>query len=348
MLLRLHKALSKADIDTVLRVCSDLGYGSRFVDSARELLQLEGEGAPDHRARFENLASVRAVLDGGDDVELYRLNGSDASTQVVIGAARFGAGELAVIAGPCAVENEERLLEIAVAVRERGATLLRGGAFKPRTSPYSFQGLGQAGLDMLARVKDATGMGIVTEVLDPRDVEAVVAVADMVQIGTRSMSNFALLKEVGRTRTPVLLKRGFASTVDEWLSASEYILSEGNDQVVLCERGIRGFDNFSRNVLDVGAVAHLKGVTHLPVIVDPSHAAGRPDLVRPLSRAGIAAGADGLLIEVHSAPWEALSDGKQATSLDAFTTIVDDIQKLAELDGRRVCRVSSTETPAPV
>jgi 3-deoxy-7-phosphoheptulonate synthase len=257
---------------------------------------------------------------------------------IPVGNARFGAGNLSLIAGPCAVEDEERLEEIARGVLRTGAWLLRAGAFKPRTSPYSFQGIGVEGLDILDRVKASTGIGVVTEVLDPRDVERVNETADMIQVGARNMANFPLLVELGQLSTPVLLKRGFGATVEELLGAAEYILAEGNRSVILCERGVRGFDSITRHILDVGAVAYLKKITHLPVIVDPSHAAGRADLVRPLARAGIAAGADGLLVEVHPHPEEVHSDGAQAVSLSSFERIVEDVTTLAALDGRRLVR----------
>jgi 3-deoxy-7-phosphoheptulonate synthase len=250
--------------------------------------------------------------------------------------ARFGGGHLAVIAGPCAVEDGVRLLEIARGVRARGATLLRGGACKPRTSPYSFQGTGAIGLELLARARLETGLGVVTEVLDPRQVEAVGEVADMFQVGSRNMANTPLLSELGRTRKPVLWKRGFGATLREFLLAAEFVLAGGNTEVVLCERGIRGFDPSTRNVLDVGGVAWLKRTTHLPVIVDPSHAAGRSDLVRPLARAGLAAGADGLIIEVHTETSEARSDGAQAISAEAFALIAKDAAAIAALDRRTV------------
>jgi 3-deoxy-7-phosphoheptulonate synthase len=250
------------------------------------------------------------------------------------------------------VQDEERLLEIARAVRAAGGTLLRGGAFKPRTSPYSFQGLGREGLERLAHAREETGLAIVTEVLDPREVETVGQVADVFQIGSRSMSNAPLLREVGRTNKPVLLKRGLSATVREFLLAAEYVLSEGNAQVILCERGIRGFDTVTRNVLDVGTVAYLKRATHLPVIVDPSHAAGRAELVRPLARAGLAAGADGLLVEVHPRPGEAHSDGDQAISTAEFGRLAAEARALCALDERTLVTadepVSDLSTPTGV
>ncbi|MFT4538510.1 MAG: 3-deoxy-7-phosphoheptulonate synthase [Planctomycetota bacterium] len=343
LLLRLQRAVPQAELDSILRLCKELGFECRSLPERPELLELVGKGNPSTRARLLDMTGVREILDAGDLRELHQRAPGAEDTAVRVGDALFGAGNLGLIAGPCAVEDEIRLLDIATSVRRAGATLLRGGAFKPRTSPYAFQGLGQEGLDILARIKDATGLGIVTEVLDPRDIDAVSRVADMVQVGARSMTNFALLKELGQTRKPVLLKRGFGATVREFLDSAEYLLAGGNEQVVLCERGIRSFDTITRNVLDVGAIAHLKGATHLPVIVDPSHAAGRADLVRPLARAGIAAGADGMIVEVHPAPAEVRSDGAQAVSLQCFESIVRDTEVLAEMDGRRLLRSTHSE-----
>jgi len=231
---------------------------------------------------------------------------------VRVGTASFGDGSFPVIAGPCAVEGREVLFEIAAAVREAGARMLRGGAFKPRTSPYTFQGLGQEGLEALREAGDRTGLPVVTEVLDPRDVPLVARYADMLQVGSRNMQNFPLLTEVGRQPKPVLLKRGMAATLTEFLAAAEYILAEGNGKVVLCERGVRGVGEETRNTLDLAAVPALRTMTRLPIIVDPSHATGRAELVRPMARAAAAAGADGVMVEVHVRPEEALCDARQA------------------------------------
>lgn len=335
MLLRLQKGLPSEQIAAVLGLAKQLGYRAKFLDEHSEILSLEGQGRPDHRSRFEDLCGVRSVIDAREARERHERDGRP-DTVVRVGSARFGGGFVSLIAGPCAVEERDRLLEIAREVRRRGATLLRGGAWKPRTSPYSFQGLGEAGLEMLAEAKALVGIGIVTEVLDPRDVEKVAEVADMLQIGARSMTNAPLLVEAGRSKKPVLLKRGFQATIREFVLAAEFVLAQGNTQVVLCERGVRGFDPTTRNLLDVGAVAHLKRATHLPVIVDPSHAAGRSDLVRPLARAGLAAGADGLIVEVHPDPSEVHSDGSQAVSPETFSAIVQDALVLAALDQKRV------------
>ncbi|MDQ3516253.1 MAG: 3-deoxy-7-phosphoheptulonate synthase [Gemmatimonadota bacterium] len=252
----------------------------------------------------------------------------------VANGARIGGEAITLIAGPCSVEGRGMLLESARAVRAAGAVLLRGGAFKPRTSPYSFQGLGELALPMLAEARRETGLGIVTEVLDPRHVELVDGVADVLQIGARNMQNFALLAEVGRGRKPVLIKRGMSSTVDELLHASEYVMAQGNEQVILCERGIRTFETATRSTLDVSAIPVLKRETHLPVIVDPSHAAGRADLVTPLACASIAAGADGIIVEVHPDPGSALSDGEQSLSPDQFRELVVQVRRFAYAAGR--------------
>ena len=248
--------------------------------------------------------------------------------------AQVGGRELAVVAGPCSVEGREMLRETAHAIRRSGAGMLRGGAFKPRTSPYAFQGLGLAGLRMLAEVRAETGLPIVTEVMDTRQVELVAEHADVLQIGARNMQNFSLLSEVGRVQRPVLLKRGLSATVKELLMAAEYVMAQGNRDVILCERGIRTFETATRNTMDVAAIPVLKAETHLPVMVDPSHAGGRIDLVAPLSFAAIAAGADGLLIEVHPCPEQALSDGDQTITLDAFDRLMRQLRPFAEAAGR--------------
>ncbi|MDP6538891.1 MAG: 3-deoxy-7-phosphoheptulonate synthase [Planctomycetota bacterium] len=345
MLVRLRKGLAPDQIETVLALCRELGYAPRFLGAERQMLELEGAGRPSHRSLLEDLAGVVEVLATGDARELHQADPRTSATQVRAAEARFGAGAISLIAGPCAVEDEQALLHIARGVRARGATLLRGGAYKPRTSPYSFQGLGRPALEMLARVRAEVGIGVVTEVLDTRDVEAVAEVADMIQIGARSMASSPLLLEVGRTMKPVLLKRGFGATVRELLMAAEFLLSTGNDQVVLCERGVRSFDDCTRNLLDVGAVAFLARETHLPVIVDPSHSAGRSDLVRALARSGMAAGADGLIIEVHPRPEQTHSDGQQAISLCELGRIRRDIEALAALGEARLVIPADHATP---
>jgi len=348
MLLSLRKTQSKADVEPLLTLARELGYRTRFLDAGRHVLELVREdgsvGAPSDRSRIEELAVVKQVLDASDAPELTEARGATQPTVVRVGWAVFGGGQVSLIAGPCAVEELEDLVLVAHAVKRAGATLLRGGAFKPRTSPHSFQGLGREGLARLVAAREEVGLEFVTEVLDPRDVPLVADAADMLQVGSRSMSNAPLLREVGESGRPVLLKRGLAATVRELLLAAEYVLATGNPNVVLCERGVRGFDGVTRNLLDVGAVAHLATATHLPVVVDPSHAAGRSELVAPLALAGLAAGADGLIVEVHPSPGRVHSDGAQALSPSAFEELARDVRALARLRGKTLA-VPRPEVP---
>ncbi|ABO49681.1 3-deoxy-D-arabinoheptulosonate-7-phosphate synthase [Desulforamulus reducens MI-1] len=249
-------------------------------------------------------------------------------TVVQVADKAFGGGSFSVIAGPCAVENSEELIDLAIFLREAGVQILRGGVFKPRTSPYSFQGLGKEGLGFLAEAGQLAGLPVVTEVLDVRDLDMVLQYVDMVQIGSRNMQNFGLLREVGRSKHPVLLKRGLSATVEEWLLAAEYILTEGNQQVILCERGIRTFETATRNTLDISAIPLVKQLSHLPVIADPSHATGRRELVVPVGRAAVMAGADGLMIEVHPAPERALSDGAQSLRPEELKNLMRGLKDL--------------------
>ncbi len=244
----------------------------------------------------------------------------------------IGEGNCTMIAGPCAVENREQYLQLAAVLKEMGVHVLRGGAFKPRTSPYSFIGLGQEGLQILAEARELTGLPVVTEVLDTRDMELVYDYADIIQVGSRNMQNFSLLREAGQIDKPILLKRGFAATIEEWLLAAEYILAEGNQQVILCERGIRTFEVYTRNTVDIGAVVLIKQLSHLPVIVDPSHGTGKWKMVRPVAKAAVAAGADGVMVEVHPCPDCALSDGKQSLTPDNFSRLWEEVRRLAELE----------------
>lgn len=249
---------------------------------------------------------------------------------------KVGGGHLMMIAGPCAIEGEEILMEIAKSVKAAGANVLRGGAFKPRTSPYSFQGLGEEGLKILRAVGDELNMPIVTEVMDPRQVELIDRYTDIFQIGARNMQNFNLLSEVGQTKHPVLLKRGMSASVQDLLMSAEYILANGNKEVILCERGVRSFDSSTRNLLDMAAVPNVQGLSHLPIIVDPSHATGRPDLIPSMSLAAIAAGADGVHIEVHSCPEKAMSDGPQALLPNQYAKLFEQMRSLAQLMGRTI------------
>ncbi len=290
--------------------------------------------------RSEPLRALPGVSDVVPVQPPYKLASREAHPRpsiVEVGPAKIGGGHLALIAGPCAVESEAQMRRIGLALKSAGAHILRGGAFKPRTSPYSFQGLGEEGLEILRRVGDELGLPVVTEVTDPRYVEMVDQYADMLQIGARNMQNFALLSEVGRSRRPVMLKRGMSATVNDWLMSAEYILSHGNANVVLCERGVRGFDpTIARNLFDVASVAAAKQLSHLPVIVDPSHATGRPALIPPCALAGVAAGADGVHIEVHDRPSEAKSDGTQALLPEQYVALVEQIRRLAEVMGKAI------------
>jgi 3-deoxy-7-phosphoheptulonate synthase len=256
------------------------------------------------------------------------------NTIVNINGVKVGGQEVVIIAGPCAVESEEQLFETARAVKKYGAKILRGGAFKPRSSPYSFQGLGEEGLKLLSAIRNETGLPVVTEVMDTRQIELVSGYADMLQIGSRNMHNYPLLKEAGMCRKPVLLKRGMMATIEEFLLAAEYILNQGNDQIILCERGIRTFETSTRNTLDLSAVPMLKRLSHLPVIVDPSHGTGLRWMVPAMAKASVAAGADGLIMEVHYNPEKALCDGQQSLSLDEFNQLMADLYKIEQAVGR--------------
>lgn len=283
------------------------------------------------------------VMTGVEDVlrilKPYKLASRDFKkepTLINVGGNIIGAKKIHVIAGPCSVENRAMIVAVAEDVKKAGVTFLRGGAFKPRTSPYTFQGLGEEGLLYLSEAKERTGLPIVTELMDPRDLDLMVKYADIIQIGARNMQNFRLLLEVGAVKKPVLLKRGLSATIKEWLMSAEYIMSRGNHEVILCERGIRTFETATRNTLDLSSVPLLKQLTHLPVIVDPSHGVGKWDLVAPMARAAIAAGADGLMIEVHPNPEEAMSDGEQSLKPDQLHQLMKELKAIAEAVGREI------------
>lgn len=271
-----------------------------------------------------------------DDIKLAGREQHPAGTVVAVGRQLIGGGKLAVIAGPCAIESGEQLEVVAAAVQEAGAGFLRGGAYKPRTSPYSFQGLRDEGLDLLVAAGQKYALPIVTEVMNIDKVEEFAAKADIIQVGARNMQNFELLKALGRIKTPVLLKRGFAATIEEWLLSAEYIMQGGNGNVILCERGIRTFEPFTRNTLDLSAVAAVKKLSHLPVLVDPSHGTGVDWLVEPMAKAAIAAGADGIMVEVHPDKERALSDGQQALNLAEFAHLMTEVRKMAAAVGRTI------------
>ncbi len=334
MILILRSDVVPEDVDEVVRRVRDEGleaYVSR--GEARITVGVVGE-AVERAFALAALPQVEEVVPVQHPWKLASRDFRREDSIVQVGPAVIGGPRVVLMAGPCAVESEEQLMTTAEAVARAGGTVLRGGAFKPRTSPYSFQGLGREGLDLLAAARRQYGLAIVTEALDEEGLEMVAEVADMVQIGARNMQNFALLRACGRLRKPILLKRGMSATIDEWLLAAEYVLAGGNSDVVLCERGIRTFETKTRNTLDLSSVPVLKYYTHLPVVVDPSHATGTWQLVAPMARAGVASGADGVLIEIHPNPSEALSDGRQSLTLSDFAQLAPTLDAVARALGR--------------
>jgi 3-deoxy-7-phosphoheptulonate synthase len=333
----LKPEVTEAQVEHVIERVEALGMRAHLSRGTyRTIIGVIGD---EQKLGAEPLKAIPGVMDVVPVLPPYKLASREAHPQasiVDVAGVKIGGGNLAMIAGPCAVEEPERMMNIAAAVKSAGANIYRGGAYKPRTSPYAFQGSGEEGLKILREAGDAHGMPIVTEVMDPRCVEIVDRYADMIQIGARNMQNFVLLTEVGRTRKPVLLKRGMSATVEDLLMSAEYILSQGNSQVVLCERGVKGFDKVTRNLYDVASVAVVKGLSHLPIIVDPSHATGRPDLIPPCALAGVAVGADGVHIEVHDCPERAKSDGPQALLPRQYAELVVQIRKLAEVFGKTI------------
>ncbi|MEK6699266.1 MAG: 3-deoxy-7-phosphoheptulonate synthase [Nitrospirota bacterium] len=302
----------------------------------RTILGAIGDEAILRSVPLEAIPGVEKVLPILKPYKLASREFRKEDTVIDVGNARIGGKKIVVMAGPCAVENKTLLVEIAKEVKNAGASFLRGGAFKPRTSPYAFQGLEEEGLKYLAEARDRVGLPVVTEVMDPRDITMIAQYADVLQIGARNMQNFRLLKEVGLCRKPVLLKRGISATIKEWLMSAEYIMAGGNHNVILCERGIRTYETATRNTLDLSAVPVLKQMTHLPVIVDPSHAVGKWDLVAPMAKAAVAAGADGLIIEVHPNPEEALCDGEQSLKPKSFKQLMDELRPIARAVGREI------------
>jgi 3-deoxy-7-phosphoheptulonate synthase len=296
----------------------------------RAVVGVIGGNAYAYREAFTHLPAIQEIVQITKPFKLASREFQPHNTVVDVAGVPIGGEELVVMAGPCSVEGEEMVLETARFVASQGARILRGGAFKPRTSPYSFQGLGEAGLRMLATAREETGLRVVSEVIAPADVELLVGYVDMLQVGTRNMQNYALLQEVGRTGKPVLLKRGMSSTIEEWLLAAEYVLSQGNRDVVLCERGIRTFEQATRFTLDLNAVPLVRELSHLPVVVDPSQGTGRWSLVKPMSLAAVMAGANGLIVEVHPKPDEALSDGGQSLDFDTFRQLMQKLARLTE------------------
>ncbi len=336
MIIVLKPNATPPEVDHVIDRIKELGLKAHVSQGEhRTIIGVIGDETKLSKEPLLAIAGVEQVLPIMKPFKLASREFNKKDSVVVVGGrVKVGGGHLGMIAGPCAIEGREILNEIAGEVKKAGANLLRGGAFKPRTSPYTFQGMGEEGLKILREVGDAHDMPVVTEVMDPRQVPLVEKWADMLQIGARNMQNFDLLKEVGQTRKAILLKRGMSATVKDLLMSAEYILSEGNQSVVLCERGVRSFEDSTRNMLDMSAVPNVKGMSHLPIIVDPSHATGRRDLIPPMALASVAAGADGVHIEVHSCPEKALSDGPQALLPPNYGKLMEQIRKVAEVMGK--------------
>jgi len=335
MIVVMSKGSTEQDIQGVLERIQQMGLAghlSRGVE--RTVIGVVGQTYPELRDMLDMLPGVEDVIPISKPYKLSSREFQAEDTTIRVGNLTIGGGELVVMAGPCAVETEEQVLATARAVKAAGAHMLRGGAYKPSTSPYQFRGMGRAGLKILAAAREETGLPIVTEVLTPGDVEAVAEYTDVLQVGARNMQNFTLLDEVGKARKPVMLKRGFAATIQEWLLSAEYILSQGNRQVMLCERGIRTFETYTRNTMDVSAIPVIHKVSHLPVIGDPSHGTGKWYLVTPLALAAVAAGADGLLIEVHPTPDTALKDGAQSLTFENFQRLMEQVTVVARAVGR--------------
>jgi 3-deoxy-7-phosphoheptulonate synthase len=300
------------------------------------LLVTHQDPSPTDMSELKETGIVERIVASSSKAQLASRDFQSETSTVEVGKARFGAERIVVIAGPCSVEGREQLLEVARSAKKHGASLLRGGVFKPRTSPYEFQGLGEEGLKLLAEAREVTGLPVVTEVLEPEKVGLVAKYSDMLQVGARNVQNFALLRAVGKSRVPVILKRGMMTMIDEWLQAAEYILLEGNQNVVLCERGIRTFETATRNTLDLAAVPVLRKATHLPIVVDPSHATGSRELIAPMAKAAVAAGTDGLMIETHPTPELALSDSQQQLDLAEFAVLMQELESVAKAVGRRI------------
>ena len=330
-----HDALAE-DTARVVRAIEEMGYEARPMPGAqRTAVGLVGNDGRVDGSRLEALPGVAHVLHVTQPYKQVSREWRSENTIVTIApGVRFGGTEVPIIAGPCSVESEEQILAAARAVRAAGASALRGGAFKPRSSPYSFQGLGVKGLELLSLARRETGLAIVTEAMDAEGAHQVAEFADCIQIGARNMQNYSLLKAVGRIGKPVLLKRGMAATITDLLLSAEYLLAEGNDQVILCERGLRSFDTTSRNLFDLTSIPIVQRLSHLPMIADPSHGTGLRDKVTPMARAAIAAGADGILVEVHPTPDRAMSDGAQSLYPDQFTRLMDDMRRIAQAIGR--------------
>ena len=337
MIVVVDKMIARDRLKDILETIESLGLSAHLSEGENKIvIGAVGETAVDPSILFA-IEGVEQVIPISDPFKLASRQFKREDSVVEVGdGVEIGGRKIVPMAGPCSVESEEQIMETARAVKKAGAVMLRGGAFKPRTSPYSFQGLKEKGLQLLAKARDETGLLVVTEVMDGRDMEMVCKYADMLQIGARNMQNYPLLREAGRSGKPVLLKRGMSATVKDLLLATEYVLSEGNHEVVLCERGIRTFETFTRNTLDLNAIPSVKKLSHLPIIVDPSHGTGRWDMVEPMALAGIACGADGLIVEVHPDPKKALSDGEQSLTIDRFSEMMAKVGPIARAVGREI------------
>ena len=336
MLIVMKNNASAEQIQAVVGVVKEMGYDATPIPGGqRTAIGIIGNDGGISSDRLAGLEGVLELIPVTHPYKQVSREWQDENTLVSLpNGTKIGGSDLVLMAGPCSVENEREILDIAHRVKDVGATVLRGGAFKPRSSPYSFQGLGLQGLKFLARAREETGLAVVTEALDPDGVDLVVKYADIVQIGARNMQNYALLRRAGRAGKPVLLKRGISATIDELLLAAEYILAEGNPDVILCERGIRSFDTHTRNLFDLAAIPVVKSLSHLPIIADPSHGTGTRSNVTPMGRAAVAAGADGLIVEVHPDPPKAMSDGAQSLYPDQFAKLVDEVTVIARAIGR--------------
>ncbi len=338
MLIVMRHGAPEEDIRRVSETIEEMGYQARpMPGKQRTTIGLVGNDGRVDGSRLATLPGVQEIIHVTKPYKQVSREWKPETTVVPLsGGLTVGGEEVVVMAGPCSVESESQILDAARAVREAGATVLRAGAYKPRSSPYSFQGMGRAGLKLLARAREETGLLIVTEAMDAEEMDFVAGVADIIQLGARNMQNYSLLKRAGRSGKPILLKRGLSATIQELLLSAEYILAEGNPNVILCERGVRGFDPATRNILDLSAIAVVHGLSHLPIIADPSHGTGHRDMVTPMARAAVAAGADGLLVEVHPSPDRALSDGAQSLYPSQFDLMMKETRLIAEAIGRRV------------
>ncbi len=338
MIIVLKKGTEQQEMDRLTDMITGLGgiTVNPIVGTDLTILGLIGDTSRIDHSQIESFRCVDKIMHVAEPFKKANRMFHPEPTVVDVAGVKVGGKKLAVMAGPCSVENWDQITYVAQKVKDAGAAILRGGAFKPRTSPYSFQGLKYEGLELLCQAREATGLPIVSEIMSPRDIDVFVDKVDLIQVGARNMQNFDLLRQLGQTKKPILLKRGLSATIEEWLMSAEYIMAEGNPNVILCERGIRTFETYTRNTVDLGAIPAVKKLSHLPVIVDPSHGTGKWWMVEPLARAAIAVGADGVMVEVHNDPDHALCDGQQSIKPEVFADVMDDIRKIAAVVGREV------------